>query len=155
MLRDSFDAICELIANGFPEIDMIYTNPTPETFERPCFLVALATGYSDDLSCFMYLTSVTWQIVYFAPLEKGRWPDPYSQLTANDKLQKALMDAQVLTGPSGTVYHITEVEGGPRDNEVYLTVRLETSKRRPEPEYDLMEDIQYIQTIGKVSIKEG
>lgn len=152
MLRDSFDAICELISTEFPDIDTIYTNPTPQTFGRPSFLVTFATGYNDDLSHAMYLTSVTWQIVYFAPLEKGRWPDPYEQLAANDTLQKALMEAKTLTGPSGTVYHITEVEGGPRDSEVYLTVRLETSKRRPEQQYDLMKDIEYNQKTG---IKEG
>lgn len=148
MLQDSLDALCALIISKFPEIQTIYTNTMPEPFKRPSFFVMLATNYSDDLCKAMYQTGITWQIVYFAPLEKGHWPDPYSQLAANDKLQTALMEAMTLTGPSGVVYHILDVEGGPRDNEVYITVRLEAEQRRTEATYDLISTVDHV-------LKEG
>lgn len=145
MYQDSLDAICGLINTTFPEIETIYTNTTPESFRRPCFFIMLATAGDEHLNRSMYQVRMTWQIVYFAPLEPGHHPDPYSQLAAADTLKTAFMEAMTLTGPGGTVYNILDVEGGPRDNEVYITVRLETEKTRPEPQYDLMLDIQHTQ----------
>ncbi|MGB9845894.1 MAG: phage tail terminator family protein [Desulfotomaculales bacterium] len=158
MYQDSLDAICSLLNTAFPEVETIYVNTTPESFKRPCFFVMLATGDEENLSRSMYQVRMTWQIVYFAPLDPGHRPDPYNQLAAAEKLKSALMDAMTLTGPDGTVYHILDVEGGPRENreiensllqsnEVYVTIRLEAEKTRPEPVYDLMQDIQHIQKL--------
>lgn len=147
MFRDSLDAICDLINANFPGIDAIHVNKAPENFKRPCFFVMLANGTDEDLTRSMYQARATWQIVYFAPLEQGNNPDALEQLSASDTLKSALMDVMTLTGPSGTVYHIIDVDGSPRDNEVYITVRLETEKIRPEPAYDLMQDIQHTQKL--------
>lgn len=147
MYQDSLDAICGLINTAFPEIETVYVNTTPESFRRPCFFIMLATAGDEHLTRSIYQVRMTWQIIYYAPLEPGHYPDPYSQLTAAEKLKSTLMDAMTLTGPSGTVYHIIDVDGGPRDNEVYITVRLETEKIRPEPAYDLIQDIQHTQKL--------
>ena len=141
MFRDSLDAICAIINTHFPGIDAIHINKAPEEFTRPCFFVMLATGTEADLNRAMYQSRATWQVVYFAPLEPGQNPDAFDQYAAADILVNALMEAMTLTGPNGTVYHILDVDGGPRDNEVYITVRLETEKTRPEPTYDLMQEI--------------
>ena len=45
------------------------------------------------------------------------------------------------------VFHVVEVEGGPRDAEVYITVTLQTEMTRPRPTYDLMQDIDYQQEV--------
>lgn len=140
MLRDSMDALCGLINANLPSLDAIHVNKTPENFKRPSCFIMLATGGDEDLTKAIYQSRTTWQIVYFAPLEPGQNPDALDQLAAADILKDALMESMVLTGPSGTVYHILDVDGGPRDNEVYITVRLEAEKTRPEPQYDTMQE---------------
>lgn len=144
MLRDSLDAICGFLNTTFPEVDVLYINTTPDNFARPSFFIMLATGDDEDLTKSMYQSRATWQIVYFAPLEPGHHPDALDQLAAADRLKDGLMDGMVLTGPSGTVYDIIELDGGPRDNEVYMTVRLEMEKTRPPEQFDTMQNIDHV-----------
>lgn len=148
MLRDSLDALRGLLVATFPAVTRIYVNTMPDSFVRPSFFVMLATGSDDDLTKVMYRSRATWQIVYFAPEASAGPPDALDQLTVADALRQALTEGMVVTGPSGTVYHILDVEGGPRDNEVYLTVRLEVEKTRPQPTYDLMQDIAHVYKEG-------
>lgn len=145
MLRDSLDAIRGLINSNFPDTT-IHVNKAPEKFNRPCFFVALVSSNEEHLNNVMYRIKMTWQIVYFAPLawKPGQNPDAFNQLTASDTLKTSLMETMTLTGPDGTVYHITDVDGGPRDNEVYITIRLETERTRPQQEYDLMQEVEHV-----------
>jgi len=43
------------------------------------------------------------------------------------------------------VFHIIETEGGPRDAEVYITVKLQTEMTRPKETYDLMNEVNHEQ----------
>lgn len=148
MLRDSLDAIRGLLNTSFPEVTRVYVNSVPDGFVRPSFYCELVSSPDTHLNKVMYQKRITWQIVYFAPVNDAGNPDVFNQLDVAETLKKKLMDNMVVTGPDGTVYHILDIDGGPRDAEVYITVRLEAEHRRPEPQYDTVTDIQH-------EIKEG
>lgn len=148
MFQISLDAIRALLAQTFPIVSRIYVSRVPTGFIRPSFFVELISGGDDDLNKAMYRSESTWQIVYFAKLNADNDADPVEQLQVADALKQTLMDDQVLTAPDGTIFHILECSGGPRDAEAFITLRLELDKRRPEPQYDLMGDVQH-------NLKEG
>jgi len=143
MLRDSLDGLRDLLNGTFPSVGQIYLNTVPDRFKRPSFFIALVSNPEDALNKAMYQARATWQIVYFAPLDGSGFPEKFNQFSVSDTLKEKLMQDMVVTGPGGTVYHIRDVDGGPRDNEVYITVQLETEKTRPVPEYELMQDVEH------------
>jgi len=141
MLRDSLDALRAVLHSTFPDANRIYIGNVPAGFKRPSFLVALVSRAEEHLNKNIYRLRVTWQIVYFAPEDNVKNPDKLDQYSVSDTLKTKLMEEMIITGPSGKVYRILDCSGGPRDEEVYLTVRLEAEQRRPEPAYDLMQDV--------------
>lgn len=145
MFGDSLDALRGLLKSTFPNVPKIYISTMPGRFDRPSFYITLATSDKEHLNRDMYQADITWQIVYFAPLDEKQHVNVFDQLQVSEQIIKALMDAMYLTGPNGTVYHIVETEGGPRDAEVYITVTLQTELTRPRPEYDLMNEINHEQ----------
>jgi len=162
MLASSLDAIRKLIKNTFPAVEKIYVTTMPRPFKRPSFFVDLVSAREDSLNKSMYQGRYTWQIVYFAPVDANNNPNKFDQFNTSDTLKAALMNAMTLTGPEvkngdevvrpEVVFHILDVEGGPRDAEVYITVRLEAEFTRPAETYDLMQEIQHLQMIGDVEI---
>ncbi|MCM1567095.1 MAG: hypothetical protein NC238_14390 [Dehalobacter sp.] len=161
MLAASLDAIRALLKAKFPNITRLYVNSVPAGFIRPSFFIDLVTASNDELCKAMYQSRHTWQIVYFAPVDADGNPDRFNQYGASDTLKAVLMDAMTLTSPEikneagevtrpAVIYHITEVEGGPRDAEVYITLRLDAEWTRPSETYDLMQDIQHLQRIGEI-----
>jgi hypothetical protein len=161
MLAASLDAIRVFLKAKFPTVTRLYVTSVPPGFKRPSFFIDLATASNDELCKVMYQSRTTWQIVYFAPVDADGNPDKFNQYSASDTLKAALMDAMTLTSPEikneddevarpAVIYHITEVEGGPRDAEVYIAVRLEAEWTRPGETYDLMQDIQHLQKTGEI-----
>lgn len=147
MYGDSLNAIRAVLKQTFPDVKKIYVSTMPDAFARPSFFVQLATASEEHLTRELYQVNMTWQIVYFAPLLSTGQPDVFNQLAVSDALKQALMDAMTLTGPSGAKYQVVETEGGPRDAEVYITVTLQIESTRPQPTYDLMQDIDYQQEV--------
>jgi hypothetical protein len=144
MLRDSLDALRGVLISAFPNVDTIYIKNVPEKFERPSFLVDLVSQAEEHINKRYYQLQATWQIVYFAPEDKVKNPDKLDQYSVSDALTTKLMEGMVVSGPGGTIYRILDCSGGPRNEEVYLTVRLETHAARPEPEHDLMQDVDHV-----------
>lgn len=147
MYGDSLDAIRGLLTKTIPDVKRIYVSTMPDSFVRPSFFVNLATATEEHLSRDLYQVTMTWQIVYFAPLLSTGQSDVFNQLAVSDALKQALMDAMTLTSPTGVKYQVVETEGGPRDAEVYITVTLQTEMTRPQPTYDLMGVIDYQQEV--------
>lgn len=143
MLRDSMDAIRQLLNTTFPDVDRVYVNSVPAGFKRPSFFIGLISESKSHINKAMYQTRITWQIIYFAPDDGADNPNVFDQLTVTEKLKTALMEGMDITGPSGTVYNILDCSGGSRDAEVYINVRLEAIQRRPEEEFDVMNDITH------------
>jgi hypothetical protein len=138
---DALDALRGLLRSNFPAVNRIYVSTMPKSFIRPSFFINLANSYEEHINRDMYQADMTWQIVYFAPMDSKGQADVFNQLSVSSTLKKALMEAMVVTGPSGIVYHIIEAEGGPRDAEVYITVDLQAEATRPRPEYDLIAEV--------------
>jgi len=114
----------------------------PGEFDRPSFLVQHVSAPDQHLNKKFYNTRFTWQIVYFAPVDAVGNPDVIDQFSVANQLKTALMENMVLVSPDdGTVFHVIDCDGGPRDAEVYITVRLDADSSRPEPEYDDMQEV--------------
>lgn len=148
MFRSSLDAIRKFLSDTFPNVDKIYLYTVPPGFKRPSFFVELVSGFDDDLCKALYLQQATWQIIYFAPVDSDHNPDVFNQLQTADTLREKLKEGLTLTAPDGTVFDIIDCECSPRDGEVYMTIRLEVDRKRPEPVFDLMQDIQHKQKEG-------
>lgn len=148
MYGDSLDSLRSLLHSKFPTVTRIYVSTMPDSFVRPSFFINLATSDEEHLNKAMYQSDMTWQIVYFAPLLNTGQADVFNQLSVSSSLKKALMEAMTVTGPSGTVYHIIETEGGPRDAEVYITVLLQAEMTRPREQFDPMQDVHHMQKEG-------
>lgn len=240
MYGDSLDALRGLLRSTFPTVTRIYVSTMPDSFVRPSFFINLATSDEEHLNRAMYQTDMTWQIVYFAPLDEKHQVNVFDQLQVSEQLKKVLMDNMVLTyidparkatgyievtgsadtiipagiivktakgiqfetltaatienetieiviqalkaGVSGNVasdtvtvmaepivgivsitnpepicggiaeesvvYHIIETEGGPRDAEVYITVRLQAEMIRPKEQFDTMLEVHHTQKEG-------
>ena len=142
MITNSLNAIRKLLKDTFPEVTRIYLNTMPGEFDRPCFLVQQVTATEQHLNKKMYSARFTWQIVYFAPIDTVGNPDTFNQFDVAGRLKKAIMENMVLVSPdNGTVFHVLDCTGGPRDAEVYITVRLETEYSRSEPEFEKMQEL--------------
>lgn len=141
MYGDSLDALRTLITKSFSEVERLYVSTMPDSFVRPSFFINMATADEEHLNRAMYETSMTWQIVYFAPLLTTGEVDVFDQLNVASELKKILMGQMIISGPSGLIYHILDTEGGPRDDEVYITVRLQAEFTRPKDEFDEMQEV--------------
>lgn len=148
MLRDSLDALRGLLKANFPEVSRIYVSSMPTGFVRPSFFIDFVARHDEHLSSGLYGVRLTWQIVYFAPEDGAGNPNVFAQLEVAQRLKTLLMEGRSITGPSGKTYHVIETDGGPRDSEVYITVRLQAEERRPEPQFDLMGDIDHVYKEG-------
>lgn len=142
MITNSLNAIRKLLKDTFPVVNRIYLNTMPDEFERPSFFVQQVTTTEQHLNKKMYSVRFTWQIVYFAPIDTVGNPNTFNQFDVSSKLKAAIMENMVLVSPDdGTVFHVLDCTGGPRDAEVYITVRLETEYSRLEPEFEKMQEL--------------
>jgi hypothetical protein len=154
MLAGSLDAIRQFLKTTVPAITKTYIQTVPAGFKRPSFLVDYVTDSTEDLNRDMYQERITWQVVYFAPRDSDGIRLRFNQITISDQLKEALRNAMTLTSPELTegeevirpavIYHIRDVEGGPRDDEVYMTVQLEAEFTRPRQAYDLMQEANHV-----------
>ena len=97
MFGDSLDALRGLLKSAFPTVPKIYVSTMPGNFVRPSFFVNLATSSEEHLSRDLYQVDMTWQIVYFAPLDEKHQVNVFDQLQVSEQLKKVLMDNMVLT----------------------------------------------------------
>lgn len=140
MYGDSLNALRKMLSISFPAVSKIYVSTMPDSFTRPSFFIGIVTANEDHLNREMYESNVTWQIVYFAPLLSTKAVDVFNQLDVSSELKKIFMEAMILKG-ANTIYHILDIEGGPREEEVYMTVRLSVEYTRPR---ELFEEMQKI-----------
>lgn len=148
MYGDSLDALRALLHSQFPGVTRMYISTMPDSFVRPSFFINLATSDEEHLNRAMYQAEMTWQIVYFAPIDNKGQVDVFNQLSISSVLKKALMEYMVITGPSKTIYHIVETDGGPRDAEVYITVVLQAEMARLKEPFEPMRNVHLEQKEG-------
>lgn len=141
MYLDSLNAIRAKLVSAIPEVDTIYIDAVPSDFKQPSFYVELLPNNTEDLNLNIVQIELPWQIVYFPKCKKAGYPDKMDQLAVMDKLREAFTAEPILTSPNGTVYHIIDFDGGPRDDEVYVTVKLQAQYNRTKPVYDLIQEV--------------
>lgn len=143
MFRASLDAIRSMLKTTFPVVDRIYISTVPDGFKRPSFFVQSVSDKDTHLNKKMFNSRLTWQIVYFASKNNVDVPNVLDQFTVSDILKNTIMEKMELTAPDGTVFNVIECEGGPRDAEVYITVKLDVDMSRTDPTYETMQEIDY------------
>lgn len=148
MFRSSLDAIRRFLKDTVPEVTTTYVNTVPDGFKQPSFFVELATHSGEFLNLNYRQQRMTWQIVYFPKLVRGEEPDAFDQIDVSDRLMTALQASPALPAPDGAVYTIASIDGGPRDEEVYISVVLEGQTNRQLPEYDTMQEVHLDQEGG-------
>lgn len=97
MYGDSLDALRGLLHSNFPKVTRIYVSTMPDSFIRPSFFINLATSDGEHLNRAMYQTDMTWQIVYFAPMDSKGQADVFNQLQVSSTLKRVLMETMSLT----------------------------------------------------------
>lgn len=141
MYKDCLDGIRAVLKDSFPKIAKIYVTTMPDEFTRPCFFVRLESSKNEDLGRYIYSTDMVWQVVYFAPKDTKRESDVFDQAQMYGKLQKVFMSAMYIRGPSGTIYHIMDVDGAPTGDEVYVNIELTVETMREEEQFDIVQEV--------------
>lgn len=142
--------ICDNIAKEFPNQN-IYINDVTQGFKRPSFYVSLVTFNDEDLVKGELNRNVTFEIVYFSPINERGQADKLAQSVSHMKLTD-IFSTQAITVPTkkgqdDVRVKINSISGGPRDNEVYLTLDFEygfipDNDFSPEEAYELMQELQ-------------
>lgn len=149
MIKESRDAIRKVLADTFPAVPRIYMNSVSDGFKRPSFYLEFIFDRSDDLSQVIVERRVMWQIVYFAPLDFVQNVDNLSILDVLETLEQTFGETAALTGPDGSVFHIEGLEGGKRDNELYMSLTLTAETTRTMPTHETMGEVANDMNIEK------
>jgi hypothetical protein len=137
----SLDAIRTLLRSRIPAVSTIYMDAVPAEFEQPSFFLEHVKSATTDLSRTLVQFEIQWRIVYFPKLKLPGYPDKFDMLAAADALRTALSREPYVTAPDGTVFLIMDISGGPREEELSMTVQLQAQYNRQQPIYDVMQDI--------------
>lgn len=143
--------ICENISKEFPN-HSIYINNISQGFKRPSFYINLVSFNAEDLVKGELNKDVTIEVVYFAPINERGQCDKLAQHVTHMSLTN-LFSSQALTvktepNEEDVRIKITGISGGPRDNEVYMTIDFsygfiqDICNSKPEEVYYLMQELQ-------------
>lgn len=130
MLNRSFDVICAVLNDTCPSVPNIYLNREPQDFTRPSFFASLQGSQCSRKGKTLWGAPITWRIVYRGPLGTDSYPDALSEIGTLDLIQDTVMDAGRLTAADGTIYSVQSLAGGCYEDDVQLTITLETSEQR-------------------------
>jgi len=148
MLVASLNTLRSLMHSNFPDVTRLYVSKMPNNFARPSFFFDLVNVMDNTLSKSAYNTAITWQIVYFAPLDANNDADAFDQLSVAGTMENIAMQPS-LSAPGGEIFNVIDVEVSKQDDEISCIVRLDIDRTRwTQPDYDLMLDIRHIQQIG-------
>ncbi|AKN32380.1 hypothetical protein Ccar_16530 [Clostridium carboxidivorans P7] len=131
-MYEVFNAVRREIANQYTGIP-IYIKNTGGKFKRPSFFVGFAGDNTTDLSKLTYKSTVLIQVVFFAELDFYKNIDKSKQLEEYEKLKNIFQKKGYLQ-VGDRCPTINSLDGGPRDNEIYLTIDLDWYDSRYTPE---------------------
>jgi hypothetical protein len=143
MLQSSLEAVLSLLNSLFPDVGTIYLNSKLNEVQRPSFLVQMLSSNDEHLNRSSYQTRVKWQISHFALLDEAGNENLSNQLKVIDQLRSALMEKMTIYAPDGTCFHILDVEGGRKDDLLYLIPHLESEIIRGSKEYEIIQEIHH------------
>ena len=137
-LFEVLKSVCDHIKVQFPDAP-IYVTQMPQGFSRPAFSVGIAGFVDRDLCQQGMKRRLSLSIVHFAPQDERKNVDTVKQLQAYHKLLNIFQQQSLPVG--NRRLKIDSLYGGPREAEIYLTVRFEYTFT-PETEiidYELMQ----------------
>ncbi|RTE05491.1 phage tail terminator family protein [Paenibacillus whitsoniae] len=141
MYLDSLNAIRALLKNSVPSVTTVYVDDVPANFEQPSFFIEHVHSGSEDLNFTYMQFNIQWQLVYFPPRLKSGIPDRMNQLEMAEQLRGIFTAQPYLMSPTGRVYLIDSYDGGPRGDELYISIRLHTQLQREKPTYETMQQM--------------
>jgi hypothetical protein len=136
------DRVNELILQKYPS-HTFYIEDIPEGFERPSFFIEQVVGGTSDVNKTIVGEDVSIQIVYFAPVDDYYLTDAPTRLQVSENIKDIFRKGYIAV--EDRAIKVTELTGGSRNNEVYLSVSFGYQETRPaDPEnYDLMGEINF------------
>lgn len=137
------NAVNKLLFGHYPECDFHIQN-IPEGFKRPAFFIDLVTDSSKDNNTILTDEKISLQVVYFAPVDGHQIRQKENQLEAYSNMKALFKKGYIQV--EDRALRITNLEGGPRDNEVYLTIDVAFADDRPQ-------DSESYDTVGEVKLK--
>ena len=138
-LFEIIKTVCDNIKATFPETP-IHIMQLPQGFKRPAFSVKMI-GFADQDLCKNGLRrKLSLDIVCFSPQDAKGSINAVQQLIDFQKLLEIFQRQSLKV--NDRYLKITNVDGGPRDAEIYLTVRFEyTFSPSDEIEYEIMQQL--------------
>jgi hypothetical protein len=106
----------------------------PADFQRPSFFLDLLPWHGEDLTECMRQYPISWQVVYFPPLDDDGNEDVENLRAVAEKLEELFGQVHTLPLPDGSLAHITDFSWDERDGDGYGTVSLSVIMRRVDTE---------------------
>ena len=147
MISEILTAISTLIAQNNDAT--IHYNNLGEGFERPSFFISQINATTEDLNREVINNNIFIQIVYFAPfIDDYKNVDGLNQYAMYDTLKTIFKKGYFYVGDRAT--KITQLTGGPRDAEIYLTLNCTITELKQ----DYVEPVQVAANV-QVNLKGG
>jgi hypothetical protein len=130
-MQDIVDAVCAALAAKYSGVPIEIKN-RGEGFKRPSFFVEFIVETQTDMNRTTFESDPSIQITYFAP------EDDYSNTDVSDQYAKyeeikGLFSASSSLQVGSNFFYIESLSGGPRQNEIYITINLKRYGSRPQP----------------------
>ena len=126
MINQTLQGIVDALRTEFPlaEVPKIYTVEVPADFERPSFFLDLLPWRGADLTTHMREYPISWQLVYFPPLDEAGNEDVENLRAVAMRLDMLFSQQKALALPNGAIAHINDFSWDERDGDGYATIAL-------------------------------
>lgn len=131
-MYEVFNAIRKEIAKEFQGVP-IYIKNSGGGFKRPSFFISFIGDNSTDINRLLYKSNILIQVVLFSQLDFNKNVDTIQQFESYEKLKNIFQRRGYLEVGDRSCT-INSLDGGPRDNEIYLTIELDWYDSRYVPE---------------------
>ena len=134
MLNKTQQGIIDALRTVFPlsEVPVIYTVDVPADFQRPSFFLDLMPWRGKDITTHMREYPISWQLVYFPPLDDAGSEDVENLRDVAVRLDELFGQVHTLPLPDGSLATITDFSWDERDGDGYATIALSVILRRVE-----------------------
>lgn len=142
MLWSSLVAIQNLLENTFPDVNDINIYGELAGSVRPSFYLELVSDLDEHLNRQMWASTITWRIVYYAPLDVNNHVDVSNQLQVVRQLQDKLMEQMTIMSLDEEYFNVLDCSIARLETgEISVNVRLQIDINRSPQDYDLINDI--------------
>ena len=144
MLNKTQQGIIDALRTVFPllEVPVIYTVDVPADFQRPSFFLDLMPWHGRDITTHMREYPISWQVVYFPPLDDAGSEDVENLRDVAVRLDQLFGQVHTLPLPDGSMASITDFAWDERDGTGYATVALSVFLLRVDEDPVLLQDLE-------------